>query len=120
MQQTNNMPYKEDLAREVIAALQGIVWNTSFDAKIVPLEQIVSFVDSPMCRVPRMPVITEGPGIHEATWHGFPLAKYTVDAGKVYATIDTIACLSGSCATYVLSKSDDQMRFERSIVHARS
>jgi hypothetical protein len=118
-----NLPYNESLAREVIAALQGVVFRNNFDPRTVPLESILASPDAMFGT--RMYAITEGPGSHK-TYKGLckvllPKEGYDVPEGEVYATIDTIACLSGSCATYVFDKQQDgSLKLKDEFVHMRS
>lgn len=118
-----NLPYDEGLAREVIAALQGIVFSGKFNPKTVHLEYILVPFDA--FNGVKMYAITEGPGNHK-TDKGLckvllPKEGYDVFQGEVYATIDTIERLSGSCATYIFDKQQDgSLKLKSKLVHMRS
>jgi len=123
MNQKLNLPYDEGLARDVIAALQGDIFKPDFDPKTIPLEKVLVPLDA--IRGIKIYSITEGPGKHKAEM-GFgggmrmPAGEYEVPKGKVYATINTIEVLAGSCATYMFSKQKNGLNLERRDVHMQS
>ena len=110
---TLNLPYSDQLAREVLSGFQrGGIFRNKFDAKTIPLEDILEPLDATSGF--RIYSITEGPGKHKAEWSlgrhmttGKAIIEskeYDVPHNQVYATINSRATLSGECSTYVFKR----------------
>lgn len=115
-----DLPYDEGLARDVIAALQGHLFDDDFDARSIGLNEILSPLDERYGV--RMNSVTEGPGRHEAEISivgGIRITRkvYAVPEGKVFATIDTITNFVGSCDTYIFTREEHGLTLEKQYVH---
>jgi hypothetical protein len=108
------LPCNEELARRIVASLQGILFSSDFDVSNVPLDRVLSPTKSNMGI--RMRAVTEGPGRHQIV----PYVDCFVEDGWVYATFNTTSHLAGGLTTYELQKTEKGLTCRRTQNHLRS
>jgi len=113
---------KEELLRDVLSTLKGMLFNEDFDPKTVDLSKIFFPPHYPLySHGLRLCGVTEGPGLHKPQGrHVVGEVEYQVKPGEVYITLDYIGFLAGRCATYKFMKTKKGLELKEIKTHAMS